>query len=68
MHPVAIDEDNAVQYTKVIHASMTSALWEIRPQLLHLRLSQPIQIAHDILQQLGIVKHGKAIRVIAESW
>jgi hypothetical protein len=60
MHPTAIDEDNTTQYTKVIHASTTSALWKVRPQPLHLRLSQPIQIAHDILQQLGIVKHGNA--------
>jgi hypothetical protein len=60
MHPTAIDEDNTTQYTKVIHASTTSALWKIRPKPLHLRLSQPIQIAHDILQQLGIVNHGNA--------
>jgi hypothetical protein len=60
MHPVAIDGDNAAQCTKVIHASTTSALWKERPQPLHLRLSQPIQIAHDIPQQLGVVKHGNA--------
>ncbi|MFT4915445.1 MAG: hypothetical protein ACI9C3_001306 [Yoonia sp.] len=60
MHPIAIDENNPAQYTKVIHASTSSALWKVRPQLLHLRLSQPIQIAHDILQQLGIVNHGNA--------
>jgi hypothetical protein len=60
MHPVAIDENNPAQYTKVIHASTTSALWKVRPKLLHLRLSQPIQITHDILQQLGAVNHGNA--------
>jgi hypothetical protein len=65
MHPIAIDENNAAQYTKVIHASMTSALWEIWPQLLHLRLSQPIQIAHDIFQQLGIVKQGNVTSSIS---
>ncbi len=60
MYPIAIDEDNATQHTKIIHASTTSALWKVRPQPLYLRLSQPIQIAHDILQQLGIVNHGNA--------
>jgi hypothetical protein len=60
MHPVAVDGDNAAQYTKVIHESTSSALWKVRPKLLHLRLSQPIQIPHDILQQLGIVNHGNA--------
>jgi hypothetical protein len=60
MYPIAIDEYNATQYTKVIHASTTSALWKLRPQPLHLRLSQPIQIARDILQQLGIMNHGNA--------
>jgi hypothetical protein len=60
MYPIAIDEYNTTQYTKVIHASTTSALWKLRPQPLHLRLSQPIQIAHDILQQLGNMSHGNA--------
>ncbi len=59
-YPIAIDEYNATQYPKVIHASTTSALWKLRPQPLHLRLSQPIQIARDILQQLGIMNHGNA--------
>jgi hypothetical protein len=58
MYPIAIDEYNATQYTKVIHASTTSALWKLRPQ--PLRLSQPTQIARDILQQLGTMNHGNA--------
>jgi len=44
MYPVAIDEYNAAQYTKVIHASTTSALWKVRPKPLHLRLSQQYKL------------------------
>jgi hypothetical protein len=63
--PIAIDEDNATQYTKVIHTSTTSALWKVRPQPLHLRLSQPIQIAHNIPQQLGVLNYSNVTSSIS---
>jgi hypothetical protein len=44
MYPIAIDEYNTTQYTTVIHASTTSALWKLRPQPLHLRLSQQYKL------------------------
>jgi hypothetical protein len=33
------------------------ALWEIRPQPLHLSLAQPIQIAHHVPFGSGTVNH-----------
>jgi hypothetical protein len=64
-HPIAINKNNSAQNTPVIHASATSALWKVRSKPLHLRLRQPIKIAHHIPLKLGVVNHDNAITSIS---
>jgi hypothetical protein len=46
--PITINEDNATQNAAIIHTRSAPALWKVRPETLHLRLSQPIQIAQHV--------------------
>jgi hypothetical protein len=46
--PIVVYEDNAAQNPPVINARPASALWKVRPETLHLRLTQPIKVTHDL--------------------
>lgn len=60
-----INEDNAAQNTAIIHTRSAPALRKERPETLHLRLSQPIQIAYRVPLQLGVVNHNNATASIS---
>jgi hypothetical protein len=42
------NENNPTKSAAIIYASTTSALWKERPKPIHLRVTQPIKIAHSI--------------------
>jgi len=44
--PIAIDEDNSTENALVINTRLAVGLWEKRLQLRHLRIAQPIKVAH----------------------
>lgn len=43
---IAIDEDNAAQHLPVVHTGLAVRLREKRFKLGHLRVAQPVEIAH----------------------